>query len=150
MLSFASHDFVPLEQSGRWWRWSEARTNRLPPSALAHIRALRPERAADLAPRAAFLCAARRDGMTNFPAGADAGAVRLALGALGVDAHTRVVVSWDETDAVLTDWSTFVAYWDDFCYPGSDDLTVWPVGEEWTLCYDHTEQFRFAHHDRAV
>lgn len=50
----------------------------------------------------------------------------------------------------MADWGTFVSFWDDFCYAGSDDVTILPLREHWTLCYDHDEQFRFVHHLRAV
>lgn len=147
MLTFARQDFVPLEQFGLMWRWTDRRTTMLPADVLRHIRPLSPARAATLAPRAEFLCAPRRDGMRTIAARGDVEHVRLELEDLPVESRARVVVSWSEELAALTDWGTFCRYWDDFCYPGADDLTVWPEDEAWSLCYDHSEQFRFSDHD---
>jgi len=45
--------------------------------------------------------------------------------------------------AIETTWSIFTEYWDAFCYPSSDDVTVVPVTGSWRLVYYHYEQFEF-------
>lgn len=58
--------------------------------------------------------------------------------------HTnKLIVLWDESDAVLTDKELFCKYWDDFCYPASDDNVIFPITMEWVLYYWHEEQFQF-------
>ncbi|HTR78195.1 MAG TPA: hypothetical protein VMH39_08800, partial [Gemmatimonadaceae bacterium] len=57
--------------------------------------------------------------------------------------ETPVVVSWNSTTAALTDWSLFTDRWDQFCHAAADDLTVWPMGGAWTLCYRRYEVFQF-------
>ena len=47
------------------------------------------------------------------------------------------------TLAICVSWGVFCQYWDDFCYPASDDVTIWPLSEEWFLIYDHSEKFFF-------
>lgn len=59
------------------------------------------------------------------------------------DLHTRVYVSWSLDLAVETRWDIFTEYWDDFCYPSSDDVTVVPASGTWQLSYHHYEQFDF-------
>lgn len=55
-----------------------------------------------------------------------------------------ILLSWDPTIAVVTDLTTFIRWWDMFCYPGSDDVFIWPITEEWMLRYRHEEVFYFA------
>jgi len=55
-----------------------------------------------------------------------------------------LVVSWTREWAVLTDGALFTARWDDFCYPASDDVTVFPLDEAWALHYWHEEEFVYA------
>lgn len=61
--------------------------------------------------------------------------------------ETEVVLSWNQTTALKTSWGIFVAYWQDFCYPGSDDLVVFPLTprstHNWVLLYHHVEEFHF-------
>ncbi len=54
-----------------------------------------------------------------------------------------VSLSWDEETAILTKWGVFASHWEEFCYPGSDDLVVAPAGEAWALLYRHDEQIVF-------
>lgn len=56
---------------------------------------------------------------------------------------TSVILSWDKDIALRTTWGIFTSYWDDFCYPMSDDLVVWPEDEKWVLLYHHEERFYF-------
>ena len=63
--------------------------------------------------------------------------------AKGIAPTEAVLISWDARTAAMTDWELFVAHWDDFCYPASDDVTVFPLGGEWVLCYHHYEVFQF-------
>lgn len=63
------------------------------------------------------------------------------LRALSVSQAERVVVSWVKGTAVETTWEIFTRYWNDFCYPASDDVTVYPPTGEWVLVYHHEERF---------
>lgn len=56
---------------------------------------------------------------------------------------TEVVLSWDPTVALKTTWAIFVKYWQEFCYPASDDLVVFPLTGSWVLLYHHEEAFHF-------
>lgn len=59
------------------------------------------------------------------------------------DLTTAVVVSWGHQWALRTTWEVFTTYWDDFCYPSSDDVLVWAESETWALFYHHEERFEF-------
>jgi hypothetical protein len=49
-------------------------------------------------------------------------------------------VLWHPWDvAVLTADSVFQRYWDDFCYPSSDDVLIWPRSDAWAAVYRHEE-----------
>jgi hypothetical protein len=55
-----------------------------------------------------------------------------------------VIVSWDRQLAVFTTWGVFCHYWDDFCFPISHDVLIWPVSEHWALFYHHEEILFFS------
>lgn len=59
------------------------------------------------------------------------------------DLAADVIVSWDSDTAIRTTWKIFTAYWDDFCYPSSDDVLVWPESESWAFFFHHEECFQF-------
>jgi hypothetical protein len=102
-------------------------------------------RAAEIAPEATELCIGGDTAIVRLARG-DPAPVRAWLTTLPVEPGASILLSWDVETAVATDWQTFLAYWDDFCYAGSDDVTVWSPGAPWYLCYDHEEVFRFGRH----
>lgn len=53
----------------------------------------------------------------------------------------EIIVSWDSEVAVITTPSMVSRYWDDFCYPASDDVTIWSENKQWVVCYSHDEKF---------
>ncbi len=57
---------------------------------------------------------------------------------------TKIIVSWQPNTAVFTDTEVFIQYWDDFCYPSSDDVSIWPIDEKWILHYWHEERFYYS------
>jgi len=59
------------------------------------------------------------------------------LRALPVGSAERIVVRWGPRLAVQTTWEVFTRYWDDFCYPSSDDVEVFPPTRGWILLYHH-------------
>jgi len=65
------------------------------------------------------------------------------------DLSAQVVVSWQQDAAIRTTWEIFTAHWDDFCYPSSDDVIVWPESERWALFYFHEQEFQFGQRPSA-
>jgi len=70
-------------------------------------------------------------------------AVRKWLFGRGVPFKSPVFLSYQPECAIVTTWKMVVKYWDDFWYPGSDDLTV--IGEPlaWGLLFWHEGQAIF-------
>lgn len=56
---------------------------------------------------------------------------------LPVSLNEQVTVEWDRDLAIRTTWEIFTRYWDDFCYPATDDIEVYPADESWMLIYRH-------------
>ncbi len=84
-----------------------------------------------------------RDNLT-FRSDDPPGIVGETLRGLPPSGDTPVIVSWDRDTALATNWGFFVARWDDFCYPASDDVTIWSLADDWTLSYRHYEVFQFS------
>ncbi len=57
--------------------------------------------------------------------------------------NTEVVLSWDSEAAIKTTWGIFSKYWQEFCYPASDNLMVFSESQNWALLYHHSEEFHF-------
>jgi hypothetical protein len=57
--------------------------------------------------------------------------------------ENEVVLSWAPAVALRTSWAVFVEYWQEFCYPATDDLFVFPSATDWVLRYQHEEEFHF-------
>ena len=129
----------PLDHFPLAWRWTNPEHAILPATVLAQIHPLSPEDASDLAASALLLC--RGDiAEERFPADGDA-VTKLASLPIGDDSD--VLISWDEATAISTKWVVFRERWADFCYPASDDVTIWAPGAGWSLCYFHYELFVF-------
>ena len=143
MIKLASSDFVSLDAFPLGWRFAPDRVGNVSPDALARIRPLTADRASDLAQVAQARCERVATFAMTFRSDDSPGAVRAQLQALPPAAATGILISWDTRTAAATDWELFVAHWDDFCYPSSDDVTVWPLDDGWTLCYRHYEIFQF-------
>jgi len=54
-----------------------------------------------------------------------------------------LIISWRPDTAVLTQAALFTKYWEEFCYPSSDDVAIWSETENWLLHYSHEEVFSF-------
>ena len=48
-----------------------------------------------------------------------------------------------DNNSLTSPWETFVAYWDDFCHPSSDDAFVFPQDGTNALAWNHSEVFDF-------
>ena len=58
----------------------------------------------------------------------------------------QVLVLFDfSPKAAICTWEIFVKYWDDFCYPSSDDVFIFPMKKNWILFYSHEEMFQYKH-----
>ena len=131
------------------WRWTQPTHNVLPPEVMAQIapmaQAIAPP---GVTPRGELnrrLFAAIESASADVPCQEGTKWLRQ----LPVAMSERVIVRWDTSTAVQTTWEVFTEYWDDFCYPSSDDVEVFPQSGEWLLLYHHWEQFEWGHRRQA-
>lgn len=52
---------------------------------------------------------------------------------------TEIIVSWNRRTCISTKKEIFFKFWDDFCYPSSDDVTVISTDTGIVLSYNHIE-----------
>jgi len=160
MNEFVTDDFRALNAFELSWRWTNPKWNVLPEAVLAQIHPLTEAKASELWPFAQtlgndlyhILLRQRRKGSsTHFivestqeiDATQEHEVVQAQLALLLPQEEQKVVVMWDRTVAVTLSWSVFSEYWDDFCYPASDDVFIWPQSQDWFLLYYHEERFLF-------
>ena len=148
---FRSLETFPLN-----WRWTDSRWNRLPDDALRDIKPFRESKARELWKRSIEFCdqsglaASRFEYIFRFNTELGHVAARRWLLEQSSNLNQEVVVSWSDELAVLARWAVFCDYWDDFCYPASDDVTIWPSSEDWVLAYFHHEEFIFGRSLKAT
>ena len=158
---FTRADFQPIGDFALIWRWTQQSHNIFPPEVLAAIHPLTEAKAEEL-----WVVAEQLhkdfDALPNVdPSNLSGGpASRNAIDTSGDD--IKLVQDWlhsrpveDDPDVlivwrffpgcgVLSKWRTFCQYWDDFCYPASDDVAIWPLYGSWAVVYRHFEVLRFA------
>jgi hypothetical protein len=128
------------------WRWTQTSHNVLPDSILAQMIPLDAEASIGLDKKHMALFSGRELDVDLFNSikkheGED---MTLSfLSTLDIEKPTSVFLSWNSNTALRTTWDIFCQYWDDFCYPSSDDVTVTPEDDSWILCYHHEDAFEF-------
>lgn len=134
MIELQPADFSPLPEFGRAWRFLDPKYNVLPPAALADLHPISPNRLATMNAVLEIASARIATGLaqlTDIDAACESeearGLISAALGGLPIRTDQRVIVGWDRDDIFETSWRTFCAYWGDFCYPSSDDVTIYPL-----------------------
>lgn len=150
MIEFVTSDFIPLDRFSLGWRFAPDRVGDLAADVRGRIRPLTAARAAEFAHVARAQCEESAAFTATFRSDDSPRSVRDQLRALPPAASTPILISWDDRTMLVSDWETFVAHWDDFCYPASDDVTIRPLDASWTLCYRHYEIFQFHSRVRSV
>lgn len=149
MTQIAESDFRPMDDFPLKCRWTDPRWNELPAYALEAIQPFSDGKARELLQHslafsdASGLFESHFERISSIDAPVGSTEVRQWLLARSPVKEQMVIVSWDQHHAALVRWDVFYEYWDDFCYPASDDVTVWPPSEEWALMYLHNEEFVF-------
>ena len=147
MIHIEESDFRPLDEFALKWRWTDSRWNKLPANALNGIQPLTENKARALSQYSlAFedqsgLIESLFENIARINTSGDESEIRQWLSARASCLNQTVVVSWNDELAALVKWEVFCEYWDDFCYPSSDDVTVFPLSGEWMLSYSHDEYF---------
>jgi hypothetical protein len=152
VIELSEDDYRSLETFTLAWRWTEPRFNVLPQDALsdvlANIRPLRSDTAKRIDKRARVFNPEEGFAPGTYElvgqietSDTNTKSVGAWLREHTPDVAERIIVSWGSGVAVETIAGVFCNYWDDFCYPSSDDVTILPLSEEWMLIYWHEEVF---------
>ena len=142
--------FTSLDEFALRRRFVEPETGEIPRHFVGRIRPLTAVTAAAVAGEAEARCAESSDFTVTFRSDDSPGIVNERLRDLPLAPDTPIIVWWNASTAVLTDWEVFVGHWDDFCYPAADDVCIWPLAGGWTLCYRRYEVLQFRSDPRAV
>jgi len=149
MNSLINNDFIPFEDFELKWRFTEERYNLLPEEDLSLIHSLSKIKADYFNKYShkylgnACLLKSEFSKIESLKISDDHEVARAWLRAKQIDPGTEVLVSWDNSSCVVTEWQVFCNYWDDFCYPGSDVILVWSIAEHWFVYYCHHDIFEF-------
>ena len=134
---------MDIEEFPLAWRWVKSPHAKLSKEILSELSPLSLESAMRLA-----ISTPRNfpPGATRFDSSGNDEATRQWLKQLVVLAQ-RVTISWDQETALTLPWSVFCEYWNDFCYPSSDDADVFLESGQLFLRWNHYEVFE--HDSRA-
>jgi hypothetical protein len=131
------------------WRWTQSSHNVLPPEVMAQItpmsNAIAPLGVTARGELDPPLFDAVQSASADVPCEEGTNWLRQ----LPVALSDQVIVQWDTSTAVRTTWEVFTRYWDDFCYPSSDDVEVFPQSGKWLLLYHHWEEFEWGRRRQA-
>ena len=131
-------------------RFVEPETGEVPHHFVGRIKPLTVATAASLADEVAARCDESSAFTVSFRSDDSPGLVNERLRELPLAQDTPIIVWWNRSTAVMTDWGVFASHWDDFCYPAADNVCIWPLAGGWTLCYRHYEVLQFRSHPRAI
>lgn len=128
---------MKLEDFPLAWRWAKPSCSHFSESLLKGLKPLDVNEAQKLAasiPVNFPLDATRHD------ASVDAKLTRRWLKELNVESNW-VTISWDRETALTLRWTKFCDYWDDFCYPSSDDADLFLENGLHFMRWNHFEVF---------
>ena len=126
------------------WRWTKPAHAVLPGPILHALQPLEPQQAERLFRHGAELLRVSTDRSKIHSATANSDATRSWLNALPWPPQARVSIAWSRSAAISLPWHAFILYWDDFCYPSSDDAFISAEDGGSVLAWTHNEVFEFA------
>jgi hypothetical protein len=143
VVDVTAFDAFPLRR-----RFLDPATGELASHFAGRVTPITAQEAAALAEQGAAQCADSGAFTSTFRTDDSPGVVTGRLRTLPIADDATVIVSWDRSTALMTEWGVFVGHWDDFCYPASDDISIRPTAGEWTLCYRRYEVIQFRSHSQ--
>ena len=135
------------------WRWTQESHNVFPDSILEQLQPLDADTASQLNEQhlscfdGFYL---NRELFSSIQSVDNEGSFSTFLTELDIEDITPIYLSWNADTALKTTWGIFRQYWDDFCYPASDDVTISPENMEWLLFYFHEDIFEFGIGKRKI
>src|SRR5579885_2472038 len=155
MQSLKAEDFGSLENFEFLWRWTDPECAVLPERILTQIQVLLPEKARQIGEQlhplcqqlSRFLYKPLLENASSDPRFEVIRRLRIGdqsdkvvhewLVSLAIPEDTTIIVSWEPKVAVTVPWQIFCEYWDDFCYPGADDICIHSLDDTWHMVYYH-------------
>lgn len=137
----------PIAQFPLRWRFTDPKYNVLPDEVLQRFHPLDAQSASELCFETRNFVSSYAINAEGFPkidqfdTNGDVDKVREWLTDSLQNLDQAVEISWDPTTAMIVRLQDFCDYWNDFCYPGSDDVVVLPKARDWVLYYFHEEAF---------
>ena len=147
MIDIEESDFRSIDSFPLKWRWTDSRWNKLSNDALDFIQPLSESKSRELCQYSlrfsnhSGLIESLFEHISQIETSDESPEIRQWLLDRSSDLNQTVVVSWDNELAALASWRVFCEYWNDFCYPSSDDVAIFPLSGEWMLFYSHDEYF---------
>lgn len=142
-------DFIPFNDFELKWRFTKKRANILPQEDLSLLHPLSKTKAAEFNKYSqqyldnASLLSSKFNQIDTFKINTSQKALNIWLSEKNINPKANIIISWDNSSCMVTQWQIFCKYWDDFCYPSSDDILIWTTTEDWFLYYCHEEVFQF-------
>ncbi len=154
MISFDNIDNykLPIKESSIIWRFTEEEYNKLPIEHLNQIQAYNKEGSKFLD---TYISQLNLHQEVPFTQGFfktidridfgidDEQKVKKWLYKRGFAFDKEVYLSWDVETGAKVPWKILVKYFDDFFYPGPDDLTVFDSSLNWALLFFHEAEIYF-------
>ena len=121
------------------WRWMQSSQAKLPKDILSKLQPLSLEGAKQ---RAVAIPRNFPPGATRYTSLDEAQTATQWLAQLPIS-EQRIIISWDDETAISLPWSVLCAFWDDFCYPSSDDADIFLENGQYFLRWNHYEVFEY-------
>jgi hypothetical protein len=141
-------DYTPIDTFVLRWRWDEKHCPTMTAEELSHIHPLSPTKSREVY-KTLQLRYSDFTSVAEILAEGNPTTVQRWLEATLPHSAQPIILVWGPNVAVLTDRTSFIHWWDTFCYPASDDVAIWPTTKEWILRYSHEEAFYFAYGSQA-
>ena len=149
--SLSDNDFITIENFDLKWRFTETKHHLLPSQDLSFIKPLSRSKAKVFNKISlqylgnACLLESKFDQIDALNPAKDYETVKLWLHEKSLNPESEIIVSWDNSNCVITNWGIFCKYWAAFCYPSSDDILIWSSLDKWMLYYCHEEILEFGY-----
>lgn len=150
MVAVSDLDLCPIEDFSLKWRWTDERWNLLPTKFIQQINPLTDTKAKEVDEIHKQYFSSHELNEKFFEKvetiqaeTSDFSVVQNWLESKIKAEQNYIAVCWGKDLAVKTTSEIFCNYWDDFCYPTSDDVSISPLNLSWLLFYSHSEYFVF-------
>lgn len=125
------------------WRWTQSSHTVLPADVLSLLTPIESDAAELLYLRGEDAFSGRAIANAFEHRSENSDVTREWLRCLPVPSEERVLLLWSRQMGIALPWQVFVRYWEDFCYPSSDDAFIFVESTGSCVAWYHYEVFRF-------